>query len=441
MMKKPIVSIVRYEKPLASVQKAVELSEGLRSLPGGAKVFIKPNIVFWTNSAVFPKWGVITTSRVVEDVVVVLKELGIEDISIGEGTVLLDPKDRQTQRLAFRHLGYDALQKRFGVKLISVFDRPFREVHLGDGIRIKYNVDILDSDFVVNLPVLKTHAQTVVSLGIKNLKGTIDLNSRKACHAADPEKDLNFRVAKLADPMPPMFTLIDGIFTNERGPSYDGRIRRSNILIASGDTLSADKVGASTLGYGVSEVPHLAHAVKNRNRPMDLSDIQLNGESLDTVTVRHKYDFPYNTEGTLPLVFQRMKMSGLSYRKYDLTLCTYCSFLNGAVLTAVAKAWQGKPWDDIEILTGKSMPPTPGKKKTILLGRCIYQANRNHPDIREMIAIKGCPPKPKEILEALHRAGIDADPDIFENLDRLPESFMERYKNKPEFDEAFFRIV
>jgi hypothetical protein len=173
---------------------------------------------------------------------------------------------------------------------------------------------------------------------------------------------------------------------------------------------------------------------------LDLSDIQLKGESLDAVTVPHKYDFPYNKEGSLPLVFQRMKMSGLSYRKYDLTLCTYCSFLNGAILTAVAKAWNGTPWDDIEILTGKSMSPAPDKKKTILLGRCIYQANRNHPNIREMIAIKGCPPKPKEILDALHQAGIDADPDIFENLDRLPESFLERYENKPEFDESFFRL-
>jgi len=64
---KPIVAIVRYEKPLESVRKAVDLCRGLDGLPAHARVFIKPNIVFWTRATPFPKWGVITTSRVVED--------------------------------------------------------------------------------------------------------------------------------------------------------------------------------------------------------------------------------------------------------------------------------------------------------------------------------------------------------------------------------------
>jgi uncharacterized protein (DUF362 family) len=69
-MKKSLVSIVKYEKPLDSVRKAVELSQGLDHLPANAKVFIKPNIVFWTKATNFPKYGVITTSRIVEDMVV-----------------------------------------------------------------------------------------------------------------------------------------------------------------------------------------------------------------------------------------------------------------------------------------------------------------------------------------------------------------------------------
>ena len=40
---------------------------------------------------------------------------------------------------------------------------------------------MLESDFLVNIPVLKTHVQTVVSLGIKNIKGLIDIESRKKC--------------------------------------------------------------------------------------------------------------------------------------------------------------------------------------------------------------------------------------------------------------------
>jgi len=47
-MDNSLVGIVHYEKPLESVKKAVELSKGLDHLPSNAKVFIKPNIVFWS---------------------------------------------------------------------------------------------------------------------------------------------------------------------------------------------------------------------------------------------------------------------------------------------------------------------------------------------------------------------------------------------------------
>jgi hypothetical protein len=79
-------------------------------------------------------------------------------------------------------------------------------------------------------------------------------------------------------------------------------------------------------------------------------------------------------------------------------------------------------------------------KKTILFGKCMYQAHKDNPDIRELIAIKGCPPSPKSLLKALHQAGIDADPGLFENIDQLPGFFLSRYKDRPEFEESFFRV-
>jgi uncharacterized protein (DUF362 family) len=229
-MEKLPVSIVKYEKPLESVRSAVELCAGLDHLPSKAKVIIKPNIVFWTQAVNFPKWGVITTSRVVEDMVILLKERGIDDIAIAEGTVLGDPKDMQTQMHAFENLGYSVLKQRYGVNFLNTWERPFKKIDLGDDIVLKFNVDILNSDFVVDLPVLKTHSQTKVSLGIKNLKGMIDITSRKKCHNTDPVKDLHFIVAKLADKMPPMFTLLDGIYTNERGPNVDVDLRHFSCL-------------------------------------------------------------------------------------------------------------------------------------------------------------------------------------------------------------------
>ena len=337
-------AIVRYESPLESVRKAVELSRGLDHLPARAKVFIKPNIVFWTRVVPFPKWGVITTSRVVEDLVVLLKERGIDDITIGEGTVTMNPKDTETPAHAFETLGYRTLERRYGVKCLNVFERPFKKVDLGEGIVLQFSGDFLDSDFVVDLPVLKTHNQAVVSLGIKNLKGVLNIPSRKKCHSADPVKDLNYLIARLPEKLPPVFTLLDGIYTNERGPSFDGKIRRSNVLVASADLLSADLVGARVLGYEPAEVPHLVHAARNQGRPLDLSDIDLVGEPLEAVTSRHEYDFAYvtNEQGTMPVPMAKEGLQGLTYHKYDLSMCTYCSGINGLMLTAIRHAWKGQ---------------------------------------------------------------------------------------------------
>ena len=56
-----------------------------------------------------------------------------------------------------------------------------------------------------------------------------------------------------------------------------------------------------------------------------------------------------------------------------------------------------------------------------------------------MIPVKGCPPDPEEVVKALHQAGIQADPKLFEQADLLPGFFMSRYENRPEFEESFFR--
>ena len=442
-MNRSTVAVVSYEKPLESVRKAVALADGFSRLPDRARVFIKPNIVFWTRTVPFPKWGVITTSRVIEDMVILLKEHGAAAITIGEGVVMRSREDTETPAHAFETLGYNTLKKRYNVSTVNVFERPFRKVDLGEGITLNFNQDILESDFIVDLPVMKTHNQTVVSLGIKNLKGVIDIKSRKTCHNADPVKDLHFHVARLADKLPPIFTLIDGIYTLERGPGFDGRMRRSNLLVASTDILSADMVGARLLGYDVSRVPHLVHAAKNHDRPTDLSDIDVVGKKIEAGASFHEHTFQYtiNEDCCLPLPLARQGLKGIHYRKFDSTLCTYCSGITGLVLTAIRYAWKGEPWEDVEVLNGKIMQPTPGMKKTILLGKCMYQLHKDNPHIREMIAIKGCPPKPDDIVKALHRAGIEADAGLFENIDQLPGFFMSRYENKPEFEEAFFRIT
>ena len=440
-MEKRTVAVVRYERPLESVRKAVDLSHGLEHLPSKAKVFIKPNIVFWTRTTPFPKWGVVTTSRVVEDMVILLKERGVGEVTVVEGITTYDPKDTEIPAHAFESLGYNVLKRRYGVKTLNVFERSFRKMDLGAGVVLNFNEDIFGGDFVINLPVLKTHAQTIVSLGIKNLKGLIDVKSRKRCHSPDREKNLSYMVARLANKLPPSFTLLDGIYTSERGPFFEGRLRRSNILIASSDIFSVDKVGAKVLGYDPSEIPYLVHAANDLGRTTDLSDVEVVGEKIEAVASRHEYAFPYSEDGNLPKPMEKMGVQGLSYRQYDDTICTYCAGLSTVILMAIANAWRGKPWDEIEILTGKVMKPSPGKKKTILIGKCMVQANRENADINEMIAVRGCPPDLKRVLHALHEAGIDVSPAFFETMDMGAGYFMKKYEGKPDFEESFFKVL
>jgi uncharacterized protein (DUF362 family) len=438
-MERKLVSIVKYEKPYDSVKKAVDLCDGLAHLPRKARVFIKPNIVWWTTQGTFPKWGMVTTSRVVEDMVEILKEFGIDDIIIGEGMVV-NPKDSETPAAAFESLGYGALAKRYGVQCINVHRQPFDTVELGSGIQIKLNKDMLDSDFLVNIPVLKTHFQTVVSLGIKNLKGLIDIESRRKCHNSSREMDLHHYIASFQELAPPSFTIIDGIFSNEYGPAFNtGKPRRSNLLIGSADMLSADMVGARILGHPPSQVPHLALAAKAKGRPADLSDIQVSGETINDTAHYHEFAYPYDEEKQLPVALANTGVKGITAGNIDLTLCTYCASVYPSLLNYIALSWKGEPWDDVEILAGKEQRPTPGKKKTILFGKCIYQAQKNNPEIQEMIPIKGCPPNFSSVRKAFATAGIELSP-LCDDLSGLLAVLMRMYKDQPDFDETFFSI-
>ncbi len=435
-MSKPIVSIVKYEKPLESVRKVVELSKLFDDLPKEAKIFIKPNIVYWS-SGPHPKWGVITTSRVMEDVVTILKEQGIDNITIGEGF-----GSNEAAEDAFKKLGYNDLKERFGVKLINTNDRPHEKIDMGCDFLVNFASDPLKADYIINLPVLKTHSQAVVSLGMKNLKGFINIASRKKFHSADPIKTLHFNVAQLPNNIPPCLTLIDGIYTLERGPSMDGKAHRTDVLIASKDILSADIIGAKTLGIEPSDVPHLVQAAKDRDRSTSLSEIEVIGEKIEMLASDHQWEFIYNDAGDLPLPFYRRQFKGIKYRQYDTTMCTYCSAINGLLLVLLKNAWNGDTFGGIEFLTGKIMEPSSGMNKTILVGQCQYKKNRDHPNINELVPIRGCPPSMEDVKNAFETCGIKVNPLMFQEggTDAGGIIFLQKYKGKSEFEESFYKL-
>ncbi len=352
----------------------------------------------------------------------------------------MTPKDTHIGQNAFAGLGYQTLKQRYGVKLLDVWERPFDTVDIGDGITLKVNTDLMASDFLVNLPVLKTHAQVRVSLGIKNLKGFLNVSSRKKCHSADLEKDLDYMISRLPGLLPPSATIIDGIYSLERGPSFDGKPRKTDLVIASSHLVAADLVGARVLGHEPDDIPYLKQAAADAGLSTDLSGISVMGESIDDVAAYHKHTFPYNADNTLPLGMEKMGIKGLKFHKYDSTLCTYCSPLIGMLLTIISMSYKGTPFDSVEFLTGKRLRPSADMKKSILVGQCMCTHNKNHDGPQEIVRIKGCPPDPVQAASALKSIGIEVNPSVFTSFEMAGAFMMERYKNRPEFDDSYYFI-
>jgi hypothetical protein len=239
----------------------------------------------------------------------------------------------------------------------------------------------------------------------------------------------------------PALTIIDGIYSLERGPLITGRAYRSNIIVASRDVVSADKVGATVLGIDPQAVPHIALAAGNRGRPLDLSDVDVRGEvDIKTALQPHAWEFEQNASGDLPLYFERAGIRGITYPQADTTMCTYCAdFISYVIWGILGAKNREEPFDDIEILHGKSLPPTEGHRHTLLVGECQVKKNGANPAIDHCVRIRGCPPSRTGLVEAYAELGIELPDDFLEWMRTNSETHLKRYAGKPEFDDSFYR--
>ena len=150
-----------------------------------------------------------------------------------------------------------------------------------------------------------------------------------------------------------------------------------------------------------------------------------------------RWDNIWREDNSGPKLWDELGISGIYFPKYDKTLCTGCSYLYSPMLFMVMSAYQGKPFDNTEILTGKSMGPSGKADKTMLVGNCIIKANRRDPRIKQAILAKGCPTTSEEIMGAFERCGVEAD---MEEYQRLQLAFANRYRGKEEFDRDLFYL-
>lgn len=435
-MERHKVSIVKYADKRENIRRALEMSgcmEKIAKLNPADKVLVKPNLVLWDSTYPFPKFGVLTTSVVVEEIVKILAEAGCKNITIADGAVE-DKSWGSITANAFEGLGYHMLRDRYGVRLLDFNDDKFEKVNFGE-YKLAIAKGALETDFIVNLPVLKTHGSTKVSLGFKNLKGALNQGSKALCHHA--EIPLDDFISRFAEKLYSGITLIDGIYTLERGPFFNGKAFRSDILVASPDMFAADVVGSQILGYPAEEIVHINDYARRKGLPLDGSNIEIVGESLESVKTPLEWDWEWSADNAGPIGMQKMGITGLSCPKPDVTLCSGCTYLNNLLMILLIGAFDGNPFKNVEFLSGKVMQASGGYDKTFLFGNCIIRANRKNTKMKEGVKIKGCPPTVEEIIGKLNEHGIPADLDAYV---KYRQKIFDRYTGKPGFDESHFTV-
>jgi hypothetical protein len=225
--------------------------------------------------------------------------------------------------------------------------------------------------------------------------------------------------------------VLDGIYGLEKGPYYLGTAHRMNAVVVSRDPLAVDVVGATMAGFEPSAVEHIAIYAKRNRRSLDLDSLSLKGLHPNEFKRILKWDYTWREDNTGPGNWDKLGVSGISIPKYDQTICTGCSSMYNPLLMLITSAYKGKPFDGIEVLTGKKMKPSSGFNKTVLFGNCMIKKNRNDPNIKESVYIKGCPVAMEEIIGQLAYIGLEPDVSFFE---RFRESLAKRYRGKTDFD-------
>lgn len=428
------VGLTHWKDGGRAVEEALELCDGLADFEPGMKVYIKPNLVEYLTTVQFPPYGIITTSVVLEALVRCFKDAGAKDITIAEAAVS-NPEFNCGAKHTFEALNYKALTKRYGVKLIDLNDHPFQKTSL-EGFSLAMSKMILeDADFLVNIPALKTHEQTKVTLGFKNNKGCLSARSKAICHHR--KRPLDEFVARLGERLYPQLTVIDGIYSLANGPMHMGKAYRENLIVASRDMFSADCLGAHLMGYDPAEIGHLAIFAAEHGRSLKPGDLEVKGlnpdEHIHAIPYIDLDDPWYEGEDVQPQFYEKNGVRGFRQPHPGQTLCTGCSMLYPLSVLFVITASilsGGKPYDDYELLGGKLAKPSGHANKTFLLGDCIIAANRKGEGIKEAVPIPGCPVSFDNMVNTFNRHGIKFDGR--KTLDFYFKNKVKAYGKKPD---------
>lgn len=233
------------ENALASM---LERFGGMKSIVSrGDNVLLKANML----SASAPDECITTHPEVV-------RAAAVQTIEAGGKPFIADSPGIDRFSDVARKTGMEEVARELGIPCVELDDPVALPVAEGNVFqRVEVSRRAVEADKIINIPKLKTHAQMMLTLGVKNLFGTVVSQRKAQWHynvglRREAFADLHLDIAR---GLAPRLTILDGVRGMEgRGPS-NGKPRDFGILAASSDPLDLDFRVCTLLGAPLEEFP------------------------------------------------------------------------------------------------------------------------------------------------------------------------------------------
>ena len=209
------------------------------------RIGIKPNLV----APMEAYWGGTTHPEVVAGIVEYLQEKGFSNLVIMEGSWVGDRTEE-----SFEVCGYTALAEKYGVQLIDAQKEP-AVIKNCRGMELHLCRCATETDFMINVPVMKGHCQTHITCALKNMKGLLPNKEKRRFHA----EGLHRPIAHLALGIHQDFILVDSI-CGDLSFEDGGNPVQMDRLMAGTDPVLMDTYVCRMLGYEVQDVPYIRMA-------------------------------------------------------------------------------------------------------------------------------------------------------------------------------------
>lgn len=270
----PVVAVVKGERGHAPVFKALDLIDYKSPLVGYNTVLIKVNFI--TDKS----WdtGATTDPIVVEAIIKKLEDLPVK-IYVVESDATITNADK-----AFEATGMKDMCMRNGVEWLNlrhVKDKVKLEVPNGEALKSITVPRLVTESAVISAAKLKTHINTTVTLGMKNMFGLLPDKFKGKYHT----KGISKVVVDINTVLKPTLTVIDGFVGMEGQGPIDGTPVQMNLIIAGRNVVATDATAARIMGFNPYEIKHIRKAYE---KGLGKSEAQILGEKLETVKRQFK---------------------------------------------------------------------------------------------------------------------------------------------------------